>query len=204
MEDAMLTNFDIWELAKRMRITNLVFVGFKNELPKLKPNTSYIINMDDSEDESTGKSSKGTHWVGLQITQPPKGQIQVLYFDSFGVAPPKSVQAAVKNDLGVDPLPYTTKNIQSVMAYACGWYVLAWLHYVNVFNRRRGCLYGDTEDFLDCFDDLQESMDFKKNEFVLKLFFQAEDSALRKPVSLFRDTDVITGGDEDALNVEAL
>lgn len=203
MEDAMLTNFDIEELAKRMRIP-LAFCGFKNELPKLKPNVSYIINMDDSEDEDSGILSKGTHWVGLQITKPPKGNVQVLYFDSFGVGPPESIKSAVKRDFGIEPLPYTTKNIQSIMAYACGWYTLAWLHYVNVFNRRHGDLYADTEDFLECFNDLSDSFDFKNNEYVLKLFFQAEDPRLRKQIELFRDTDVITGGDSDSLNVESL
>jgi hypothetical protein len=43
---------------------------------------------------------------------------------------------------------------------------------------------------MDMFDDLNKSCDFKKNEYILKYFFRAEDPSLRKEV------DVITSADE--------
>ena len=48
------------------------------------------------------------------------------------------------------------------------------------------------------FDDLNKSVDFKKNEYILKHFFRSEDPSLRKEI------DVITSQDEkggiDAFN----
>jgi hypothetical protein len=43
---------------------------------------------------------------------------------------------------------------------------------------------------LDCFDDLNKSKDFKKNEFILKHFFRSKDPSKR------REIDVITGGSD--------
>ena len=49
------------------------------------------------------------------------------------------------------------------------------------------------------FDDLNSSVDFKKNEYVLKHFFQSNDPANRIPISL-KDTIVHKGG-KDIKNI---
>jgi hypothetical protein len=56
-------------------------------------------------------------------------------------------------------------------------------------------LYQDVEGFLSLFEDLNKSIDFKKNEYVLKMFFQPKDPKLRKPIEVIAaDTDRITDG----------
>jgi len=46
------------------------------------------------------------------------------------------------------------------------------------------------------FDDLNKSVDFKKNEYILKHFFRSEDPSLRKEIDVIKPTDSITGEDE--------
>jgi hypothetical protein len=51
---------------------------------------------------------------------------------------------------------------------------------------------------LDLFDDLDTSMDFQKNEFILKHFFQSADPKERVPISV---ENKITGGKTDSINI---
>ncbi len=94
-------------------------------------------------------------------------------------------------------MPYNTKDIQSLMSDACGWYCCAFLHFINNFSHRTKNLYNDTDNFLEMFDDLNKSVDFKKNEFMLKHFFQPNDPKLRKEIDVFCDVDSIESGKED-------
>ena len=42
--------------------------------------------------------------------------------------------------------------------------------------------------FLDMFDDLNTSVDWKKNEYILKHFFLSEDPTMRKSVDVLSQT----------------
>jgi len=173
----MLTDTQIEELAKRMSVP-LEGCYFKDELPKIiKPNRTYIINIQDSEDDN-GNQNEGTHWTMLQVQETPNGTVKPIYFDPYGQPPPeqckKSVQKTFKKHL-----PHTTKDIQSLMNNACGFYCLALAHFINAFRERTGDIYKDVDDFIDLFDDLNHSIDWKKNEHILKMFFQSEDPARR-------------------------
>lgn len=197
----MLTDDQIRDLAKRMAVP-LEFVGFKNQLPqKLKTNRAYIINLDDNFDEETNTYSEGTHWTCLLVMEYPNKKIEPFYFDSYGAAPPEVVKERVKKEFKTS-LPFSTKDIQSLMASACGWYCLAFLHFVFVFDQRTRDLYHDVELFLSLFDDLNTSAEWKKNEYILKMFFQPSDPAKRKPIEVVSDTDRITDGDEDAITMQ--
>jgi hypothetical protein len=176
----MLTDIEIKDLAKKMNIP-LEAVVFKDELlkmPNLKLNRSYIINMENEFDED-GKPNTGSHWTCFQINQYANGKVEGVYFDSFGQAPPNSVIEFCGQEI-----PHSTKDIQSLMNSACGWYCLAYLHYINAFHQRSTDLYVDTENFLDMFYDLEKSCDWKHNEFVLKHFFQSSDPSKRTPISV--------------------
>ena len=70
------------------------------------------------------------------------------------------------------------------MCSACGWYCLAFLHFINESPCRSGHLYTDAEGFMSMFDDLNQSIDYKKNEFVLKHFFEPKEKSLRKPITV--------------------
>ena len=164
----MLTDQQIESMAERMRIP-LESVTFKDDLPKqLKYNRAYVINMQ-SELDDKGRPNSGSHWCAFQI-QKDGDEVRPIYFDPFGVGPPVEVSAAVERFCD-KKLPFTSKDIQSLMADCCGWYSLAFLHWINASEYRTGHIYSDAESFLDMFLDLNESAEWKQNEFILKLFF---------------------------------
>jgi len=57
----MLTDTQLWDLSKRMNFP-LEAIVFKDKIPKIEMNKSYIINLQDHEDERGNKNS-GTHWT---------------------------------------------------------------------------------------------------------------------------------------------
>jgi hypothetical protein len=184
-----LTDSQIKDLCKRMNIP-LGNVCFKNELKKPDYNKAYFINMEDSVDEK-GQLNPGTHWVYLQVNKTPNGQIQPIYFDPYGIPPPQDVKSAAKTLSNKDYLPYTKKDVQSLMNNACGFYCLALGHFINASRHRTGDLYKDVDEFLDMFDDLNTHCDFKKNEFILQHFFRSADPALRKEIDVIKPIDSI-------------
>lgn len=190
----MLTDTQIEDLSKRMGIP-LEGVYFKDELPrKLKTNKTYIINLQDSETDD-GYENSGTHWTLLQINQTPNGKIEPFFFDPYGAEPSEIIKKIVKDNYKMY-LPFNKKDIQSLMNNACGFYCLALSHYINYFKHRTGNFYNDIEDFLEMFDDLNKSIDWKKNEYILKHFFLAEDPSKQIKPDVMKDYDRIVNEDE--------
>jgi hypothetical protein len=202
-----LTDSQIRELCVKMSIP-LAENGilFKSEIPnKIKTNQSYFINLEDEYD-GNGMLNNGSHWTCFQIQKYPNGKIAPMYFDPYGMPPPEEVKTAVMKQFK-QKLPFNTKDIQSMMANACGWYCCAYLHFINVFPQRSGDIYNDTEDFLDMFDDLNKSVDFKKNEYILKHFFQSGDPSLRREIDIISPTENITddtNGGVDGFNEDGV
>jgi len=186
----MLTDKQLEELSVKMNIP-LEDIIFKDQTPStFKFNKSYIVNLEDEYDEG-GNLNSGSHWTCLQINKYPNGTIQSIYFDPFGIPPPKEIIECFKRTTGKIHFPYNTKDIQSLMNNACGWYCCAFLHFINNFSHRSKDLYQDTSNFLDFFDDLNKSVDFKKNEFILKHFFQSKDPTKRKEIEVIANPDTI-------------
>ncbi len=176
----MLTNDQIESLAPKMNIP-LEFCGFKDMLPKkLKPNKYYCVNLEDGVGDD-GEVNEGTHWVGFQCRVPNNGHKSCVYFDSYGVGPPKVVTKLIKSNFGVIPW-HPTKDVQSLVNEACGFYQLAWAHYVNDKRFASSSLKKDTEEFLSPFEDLKTSLDYKKNEWILKHFFLSKDDPKTVPL----------------------
>ena len=192
-----LTDSQIKDLAKKMDIP-LGGVFFKDELPSLELNKFYMVNLEDSEDEN-GNQNTGTHWTCFQITKYPNGKIEKIYFDPYGAPPPEDVKKAVAEASGSKGLPYTEKDIQSLMNNACGWYCLAFGHFINASKFRSNNLLNDASSFLEMFEDLNKSVDFKKNEYILKHFFRSEDPSLRKDIEVI--TEENTPGGIDAFKM---
>jgi len=165
----MLTNTQAEDLAKRMKVP-LEGVYFKSQLKelKMKPNRSYIINLEDEFDEE-GNRNEGSHYTCFQYNKYPNGDDEYVYFDSYGVVPP----CEVLEFCGVKHMPYSEVDIQSLMCDACGWYCLAFLHFINAWEGRSKNLYYDCEHFTSLFNDLNKSNDWKMNEFILKQFFRS-------------------------------
>lgn len=197
----MLTDAQLQHLGDAMDF-KIEKICFKDELPKvLKFNAAYIINLDNSVDEE-GNDNEGTHWCCLQVNKYPTGLIEPIYFDPYGAPPPEAVKKFVKDNIHRE-LPYTDKDIQSLMNNACGWYCAAFLHYINKFDHRTKNLYVDVEHFLDLFEDLNVSADFKKNEYVLKHFFRSKDPAKRKEIDVFTDTSTISSENDMGVKIAA-
>jgi hypothetical protein len=189
----MLTDIQIEDLSKRMNIP-LEMVCFKDELPnKLSYNKSYIINLENALDEE-GNENQGSHWTALQVNKYPNGTIEPFFFDPYGAPPSESIKKFVLDNTG-KKLPYNTKDIQSLMNNACGYYCLALLHYINTWEHRTKEMYDDIACFLEYFDDLNKSIDWKKNEYVLKMFFQSSDPNMRKEIDVIASPDEITRQD---------
>ena len=189
----MLTDTQLEELSRKMDFP-LVGVFFKDELPrKMEFNKGYIINLDDSVDEN-GDENEGTHWTCLQVNEYPTGVIEPIFFDPYGAPPSESIKKFVLDNTG-KKLPYTEKDVQSLMNNACGYYCAAFLHYINSWEHRTKDLYTDAEMFLNYFEDLNKSIDWKKNEYILKLFFQSTDPKLRKEINVISHPDHITEQD---------
>jgi hypothetical protein len=178
----MLTDLQIEDLTQKM---NIPYGGchFKDELPHIEANKVYIINLQDSEDDD-GNQNSGTHWTMLYVRKTPKDKIEPIFFDPYGVPPSEAIKLAVKKDFN-KYLPHTRKDIQSLMNNACGFYCLALAHFVTAYKGRTNDLYRDVDEFIDMFDDLNTSIDWKKNEYILKMFFQSEDPTRRKEIDVF-------------------
>ena len=182
-----LTDTQITDLCKRMRIP-LGGVYFKDELPsKLDFDKSYFINMEDSVDEE-GNENDGSHWCFAQIRKYPNDKLESIYFDPYGQPPAENVKKILKDSTGHNGVPFTEKDVQSLMNNACGFYCLAMGHFLNKCPLRTGHFYNDVEEFLEIFDDLNTSVDWKKNEYLLKMFFQSEDPTKRKDIDVLSQT----------------
>jgi hypothetical protein len=197
MADGALSDHQIRDLAKRMGL-ELAFVDFKSDLvmQPLEYNKGYIVNLADEKDKN-GKQNEGTHWTAFIIRKYPNGKVAPCYFDSFGCQAPKEVADYIEHFTKIREVPYNMKDIQSLMSGVCGYYCLAWLYYINKYENRSQDLFHDTDQFLEFFEDLNKSIDFKKNEYILKCFFRSSNPDERIPISVENhmtknDTDGIT------------
>jgi len=168
----MLNNVQVEDLAKRMGV-RLEAVCFKSELKdmKLKHNVGYIINLENEFDED-GERNEGSHYTCFLYNKYPNERCrdEYVYFDSYGVPPPQEVLEFC--GVNEKEMPYNTIDVQSLMADCCGWFCLAFLYYINVFQGRTMDLYTDCEHFTSLFHDLNKTTNWKENEAVLKMFFR--------------------------------
>jgi hypothetical protein len=98
-----LSNFDLLDAAKRLNIKNFRGVFMRDQLPK-QPNNAEtgIINLDKN-------SGPGTHWVAYVID--PRG---IVYFDSYGLAPPKEFLHYVSSMRSIPAIWYSTLPTQKI------------------------------------------------------------------------------------------
>lgn len=173
----MLSDEQIETLAPKMGVP-LERCCYKSQLEDepLEYNRSYIVNFDDEFDECGGLNN-GSHWVCFQVNKHPNGKIEGIYFDPYGLASPKSILDYTGK------IPHTTKDIQGVLGEVCGYFCLAFLHFVNQFPHRSKDLHTDADHFLEFFLDINKKDDkAKQNEWVLKQFFRTPNS--KEPVEV--------------------
>ena len=99
-----LTNIELVDTAKKLKIPNFKGVFLRDTLPK-KPRASEcgILNLDDS-------NGSGSHWSAFSKNGKDK-----LYFDSFGLPPPTELLKYLKG-----PVLYNSERIQPDNEVFCG------------------------------------------------------------------------------------
>lgn len=186
----MLSNEQIEEVSPRMNIP-LVYCGFKDKLPRvIEANKSYVINLQNALSDD-GTQNEGSHWTCFQVGETPNGKRAAFYFDSYGVGEPQVVKQRIHSTFGPIKIYQNKKDVQSLMMDCCGYYCLAFLHYINDPRFKTGNIKSCADNFLDMFVNLEKCADYKMNEHILRHFFLAKDESLRKPINVFLDTDEI-------------
>jgi hypothetical protein len=112
--DYPISNFDIINFCKKYNI-KLNGVIMLDEFNNLTKYGSYVVNLDKTD-------GNGTHWVAIYYK--PE---YILYFDSYGVYPPKEIidNAKSKN------LYYSNFIIQNEKSVLCGWFCLGYLFFIQ-------------------------------------------------------------------------
>ena len=204
-ESGILSDQQLHVLSKRMHFP-IAGCYWKDELQPadLKQGTNYIINLE-SEFDDDGNPNSGSHWTCLCISK-RSGSVFPMYFDSFGLPPPQHLVDIVQKRFK-KRINWTEKNIQCMVTGVCGYYVAAYLHFITAFPQKTGDILVDTALFLDLFNDLNEVSDYRKNEFILRLFFQSGDGKLRGLEKTLQNDDErfnfsnITQGKDEKIDV---
>jgi hypothetical protein len=104
LPNSPLSNFQLLDAEKKLKIKNFRGVFVRDELPK-KPRKVEcgILNLCDSQ-------GSGTHWTAWI-----KNGKEKLYFDSYGLAPPVELVEYLK-----DPVYYNSERIQPDGVVICG------------------------------------------------------------------------------------
>ena len=111
MENRGLSNFDILEIAKHLKIPHFRGVFTRDALPE-KPfeNESGIVNLCTADEA-------GSHWVAYF-----KNGKKRIYFDSFGQITPIEIQNYLKTskEKGIAVIQRNTDAVQAINTHVCG------------------------------------------------------------------------------------
>lgn len=120
----LLSNFDLLNYSKLLHIP-LHNVLSKDLFNKVKPKEGgYIINLQDHDE------GNGTHWTALVLLKD-----HAIYYDSFGIVPPKDIRKFVRRYSKNMPILYSTDQVQPLKSVLCGWYCLFFLYYFTVMHK---------------------------------------------------------------------
>jgi len=119
--DTLLSNFDLDDISKKMKIPITEIIP-KDQLKGKLSDGRYIINL-----ENTGQS--GSHWVCFL-----KHNNIVYYFDSFGVYPVQQL-VNICNKYKYE-LFYNLTQIQDKKSILCGWFCLGFLKYLQTSKNK--------------------------------------------------------------------
>ena len=113
-KDIPLSNFDLLEWVKYLKIPNFKGIYSRNSLDHFHNKGCCIINLDD-------KIGSGTHWVAEYIKPP-----MIYYFDSFSIHPPLEFIEHAKR-LNMQYVYNYGYPIQDIYSVRCGYYCLYFL-----------------------------------------------------------------------------
>ena len=147
---SILSNIDIEKLCAKMKVP-LVKCDCKDKLPKRLRNGAYVINLANS-------NQPGTHWTAFIIETKTK---TCAYFDSFGIPPPQEV---LKFAVKCKHIFYDTRPIQDINAVTCGWYCVAFLHFMTHYT-------GKLSEKMEYFNQMFDKDDLENNNQILMNYF---------------------------------
>lgn len=113
-----LTNFDIVDLVKKLKIPHFRGVFMRNRLPKkIHRNECGVVNLDNYENE-------GTHWTAYM-----KNGKEIIYFNSYGnLRPPNELVDYFLSDSSKNVIKYNFQSFQNYNSYECGQLCLKFLY----------------------------------------------------------------------------
>lgn len=154
MKIQLLSNFDLEEICKYYNIPLIKCIS--KDLLTLADlqNGGYVINLQNYE------VGQGTHWTCFFIHNN-----NVAYFDSFGqIMPTNILNLFYKKDYNIF---YSTDIIQHILATTCGYYCIAFLHFMNKFK--------DNNNFgtiINHFNKPFKLDNLKENDYVLQAYIR--------------------------------
>ena len=142
-----MTNYEIQEYFKDEKRFNGVFS--RNNLPNIKKEHISLIY--------TTVKNTGTHWVVNFVEKD-----EVIYFDSFGVEYiPKEIMERIEHgSLGNKNIKTSIFRIQGSNSIMCGYFCILFIEYM--LNNKT----------LTDFTNLFSPWNFKKNDHIIKRYFQ--------------------------------
>jgi hypothetical protein len=117
-----LTNHELENIIKDFKL-DYCFGGVfsKDQLPQLKRDTFYIVNLQDSDDGG------GTHWTAFYYNK----LLESFYWDSYGFIAPTDVEEKIT------PYEFNNSEIQDMDSSACGYFCVAFIKILhNKVNKK--------------------------------------------------------------------
>jgi len=148
-----ISNIDLENMGAQYKLPNFKVI-MNNQIlkEKYKPNSLYIVNLEDDNED-------GSHWVSI-ITK----NNQSCYFDSFGCVPSLQVEQFLHKSKS--KYMFNNRIIQSLSSTECGLFSLGVIIYVHKHPN---------EDLFECVNDyvnLFYDSNTKKNDKIIQDFFQ--------------------------------
>lgn len=112
----VLSNIDLDSIGKVLFGPLWKGVYNKDELPHMKQNGIYLVNLQSSNQHTWEGKQGGTHWVAVLLSRHPHDS---WYFDPFGCPPPEEVIQFIGHGF-----PFSTKRYQNLESHMCGWFDL--------------------------------------------------------------------------------
>ena len=130
--DNELSNYDLDDFMKHFKIKDYHGTYIKDQLPELN-HGFYIINLNGS-----------SHWTVLYKYVDSDGEASYYYFDSFGFPPTTEVEDSILKDARrkVD-IVYSSAQLQDIKQTSCGFFVVAWIRFLNRKSKDKVKLYSD-------------------------------------------------------------
>ena len=121
----LLSNIDLQFYCNKLKIP-IKAVTFKDLFKYIKPEDgAYIINLDDSTTKRYG-----THWTCLVLINS-----YAIYWDSFGLSIPTTIKKFIFLKK-CKKIYYSIDQIQKLDSNLCGYYVLYFLYFITVLQKR--------------------------------------------------------------------